>query len=453
MTSFFLLAALLVVAALAILVSGPLGARAASARESDLRATNISLARECQRELQLALDSDAITRDVFEAESARLESDLAVELEALPERESRDGSQATMFVVILFVPVFAGVLYLHLGDPGAVTRARNVGQQTSAQAGAPQGGVEGGARGGAQAGLEGGAEGGAAAGAVAGGTGAADQASGQASGQAANQAPSLAELLPRLEERLAREPDDVDGWRLLGRSYLGIQEFKRAESSLRRAVKLDESDTDTLGQLAEAIAMGRGGELAGEPVEILDKVLEQDPAHPQGLWLRAIAFQQIGEHEAALARFEPLRSLVPDDPAALATIDDMMSRSREALGEQADTGETTVTVTIALSDAARADADADSTVFVYARATDGPPMPLAVARHTVADLPLTVTLDESMAMLPAMSLENFDSVTIGARISSTGEAIASPGDWFAEKHRIDVADDATVELLIDERQP
>lgn len=445
MTSFFLLAALLVVAALAILVSGPLGARAASARESDLRATNISLARECQRELQLALDSDAITRDVFEAESARLESDLAVELEALPERESRDGSQATMFVVILFVPVFAGVLYLHLGDPGAVTRARNVGQQTSAQAGAPQGGVEGGARGGAQAGSAGGA--------TAGGTGAADPAAGQASGQAANQAPALAELLPRLEERLAREPDDVDGWRLLGRSYLGIQEFKRAESSLRRAVKLDESDTDTLGQLAEAIAMGRGGELAGEPVEILDKVLEQDPAHPQGLWLRAIAFQQIGEHEAALARFEPLRSLVPDDPAALATIDDMMSRSREALGEQADTGETTVTVTIALSDAARADADADSTVFVYARATDGPPMPLAVARHTVADLPLTVTLDESMAMLPAMSLENFDSVTIGARISSTGEAIASPGDWFAEKHRIDVADDDTVELLIDERQP
>lgn len=445
MTSFFLLAALLVVAALAILVSGPLGARAASARESDLRATNISLARECQRELQLALDSDAITRDVFEAESARLESDLAVELEALPERESRDGSQATMFVVILFVPVFAGVLYLHLGDPGAVTRARNVGQQTSAQAGAPQGGVEGGARGGAQAGSAGGA--------TAGGTGAADPAAGQASGQAANQAPALAELLPRLEERLAREPDDVDGWRLLGRSYLGIQEFKRAESSLRRAVKLDESDTDTLGQLAEAIAMGRGGELAGEPVEILDKVLEQDPAHPQGLWLRAIAFQQIGEHEAALARFEPLRSLVPDDPAALATIDDMMSRSREALGEQADTGETTVTVTIALSDAARADADADSTVFVYARATDGPPMPLAVARHTVADLPLTVTLDESMAMLPAMSLANFDSVTIGARISSTGEAIASPGDWFAEKHRIDVADDDTVELLIDERQP
>jgi len=446
MTSFFLLAALLVAAAVAILLSGPIGARAKSVRESDLRATNVSLARERQRELRFALDSAAITADEFEAESARLERDLAAELEALPEREARDGSRAIMLLVILFVPVAAGALYLHLGDPGAITRdsASAAGSEPAAPATASQ----------------------------------------SAAGQSAAQAPALAELLPRLEERLAREPDDIDGWRLLGRSYLGVEEFKRAESALRRAVGLDENDADTLSQLAEAIAMGRGGELAGEPVELLEKALVQDAAHPQGLWLRAISLQQTGEHEAALARFEQLRAVIPNDAAALETVDDMMARSQaepgipadvaepgvtasngrneadgetDARGEGGESGEITdtaaVTVSIDLADAARADVTADNTVFIYARATEGPPMPLAVARYTVRDLPLTVTLDESMAMLPAMSLANFDSVTIGARISTTGEAIAATGDWFAEQHDVSVGSDDPIELLIGERQP
>jgi len=449
MTSFFLLAALLVAAAVAILLSGPIGARAKSVRESDLRATNVSLARERQRELRLALDSAAITADEFEAESARLERDLAAELEALPEREARDGSRAIMLLVILFVPVAAGALYLHLGDPGAITRDRAsaAGSEPAAPATAGQ----------------------------------------SAAGQSAAQAPALAELLPRLEERLAREPDDIDGWRLLGRSYLGVEEFKRAESALRRAVGLDEKDADTLSQLAEAIAMGRGGELAGEPVELLEKALVQDAAHPQGLWLRAISLQQTGEHEAALARFEQLRAVIPNDAAALETVADMMAQSQAELGipadvagpgvtasngrneadgetdargesgESGESGEITdtaaVTVSIDLTDAARADVSADNTVFIYARATEGSPMPLAVARYTVRDLPLTVTLDESMAMLPAMNLANFDSVTIGARISTTGEAIAATGDWFAEQHDVIVGSDDPIELLIGERQP
>ena len=112
-----------------------------------------------------------------------------------------------------------------------------------------------------------------------------------------------------------------------------------------------------------------------------------------------------------------------------------------------------VTLSVDLSPEARADAQPGEIVFVYARASDGPPMPLAVARRTVADLPLELTLDESMAMMPAMSLASFPNVTVGARVSKSGNAIAAPGDWFAEREDVAVGESGTIELLIDARRP
>lgn len=447
MTPFFLLAALLVVVALLILLTAPLRARAAGARESDLRATNISLARTRRRELTQALEQGAIEQDVHDDELSQLEHDLASELEGLPEIASRDGTVPALILVGILVPVAAGALYLHLGDPGAVLRSTDAGLASAN--GSPEALPD-------------------------------SNASSDAEEGSARQAPALADLLPRLEERLATEPDDIDGWRLLGRTYLGIEEFDRAAGALRRAVALDEKDASTLGQLAEAVAMSRGGELAGEPVELLDRVLMIDPLNAQGLWLRAIADQQVGEHAQALERFEALRRTISSDAAALATVDDMMARSRADLGVDtgsdvvADTTSDTETdvpvnsagqaasdaevvslaVSVSISDDAIAAVSPDDTVFVYARASSGPPMPLAVARLTVADLPASIVLDESMAMMPSMSLSDFDAVTVGARVSLTGNAVAASGDWFAEQTDIAIEDGASpVTLKINRQQP
>ena len=435
MTLFFLSAALLVLLAVALLLVGPLRVRAnataSAARESDQRATNIALARERRAELAAALAADQIDPETHDRELEQLELALAADLEATPEREVRDGALPAAVLIVVFVPIAAGALYLRLGDPGALERAANAppGSNVTAAAGGADGG-------------------------------------------AADRPPGLDELLPRLEERLAREPDDLQGWRLLGRSYLGMEEFERAAVALERAVALDGQDAATLGQLAEAIAMSRGGALAGEPVALLDRALAIDPADPQGLWLRAIAHQQAGTHRDALALFERLRTAIASDTAAVATIDDMMARSRAALGEtmsgaagepRVEGGDVpapdesspgvSVSLRVDLSPEARAAVDPGDTVFVYARATEGPPMPLAVARHTVAELPLQVTLDESMAMMPGMGLGNFPSITLGARVSPSGDAIAAPGDWYVERDGIAVAEEDTVELLIDAQRP
>ena len=104
-------------------------------------------------------------------------------------------------------------------------------------------------------------------------------------------------------------------------------------------------------------------------------------------------------------------------------------------------------------DAAQAAASGDNTVFIYARASQGPPMPLAVSRVSVSDLPTTVTLDDSMAMIPDMRLSAFPSVTIGARISPSGNPLAQSGDWFAEQNDIPVEETGSISLTIDTQTP
>ena len=89
--------------------------------------------------------------------------------------------------------------------------------------------------------------------------------------------------------------------------------------------------------------------------------------------------------------------------------------------------------------------------FVFARAVNGPPMPLAVLRKTAGDLPLKFELDDSMAVMPTAKLSSAQQVVVGARVSKSGNAIAQPGDLEGSSAAVDVGPDAQVRILIDKR--
>ena len=95
----------------------------------------------------------------------------------------------------------------------------------------------------------------------------------------------------------------------------------------------------------------------------------------------------------------------------------------------------------------------EESLFIYARALQGPKMPLAAARHQVRDLPLELTLDDAGAMMPAMKLSNFEQVVVGARVSRTGGAIAQSGDLRGEISPVPVRDAGLVEVVIDSTVP
>lgn len=434
MIMFFISAALLVALCLLWLLYGLFRS---GHSDTDQEAVNITLARERRQLLDDALADGSIDQPSYDYEREQLEYDLAADLKlensasvngpsgAGHSLSGRSGNIAAAVLVAIFVPVAAGALYLKLGDPGAINPV-DVPQTVTNE-----------------------------------------------------QAPALADLLPQLEARLATNPDDINGWRLLGRSYLSVNEFAKARSAFEQALALDESDVPTLAQLSEAIAMEQDGELAGEPLAYLERANDIDPDHEHTLWLLAIARQQAGDHSAAMAGFDRLASMSQDNPEALATIDEMRSRSIEAMagGEAAaelpNNAEPTddaasqsqaasddaapvgasIDVSVSLSEAALAAVAADNAVFIYARASEGPPMPLAVSRVMVSDLPLTVTLDDTMAMIPAMKLSSFPSVTIGARVSPTGNPLAQSGDWFNETSDILLSATDKLSLTIDSVTP
>ena len=215
-----------------------------------------------------------------------------------------------------------------------------------------------------------------------------------------------------------------------------------------------------MAQLAEAAGMTQQGDLSGEPRALVTR------ANEHALWLLSIARQQAGDHQAAVEGFDILKAKASENPEAIAMIDQMRARSMQALsGEQAtpmtipapvpneEQAEASISVTVDLSDEARAASSDDQVVFIYATATQGPPMPLAVSRLSVADLPVTVVLDNSMAMIPTMTLSTFDSVTVGARISTTGNAVAQQGDWFNEAPNIEPSTTDEISLVIDQQTP
>ena len=98
-------------------------------------------------------------------------------------------------------------------------------------------------------------------------------------------------------------------------------------------------------------------------------------------------------------------------------------------------------------------ADAEAQVFVFAKALNGPPMPLAAARHQVKDLPLEVTLDDASAMTPEMKLSNYAEIKVGARISLSGNAVAQSGDLAGEVSPVVVAAGELIEVVIDSVVP
>jgi cytochrome c-type biogenesis protein CcmH len=251
----------------------------------------------------------------------------------------------------------------------------------------------------------------------------------------------------QLSERMKENPDDVEGWRLLGRTYRSLERFADARDALKQANDRQPQDAEILSEYAEVMGLSASPpSLVGEPEKLLDAALAIDADNQRALFLKGYALQQQGDLQGALTRWERLLSLIPAGEAP-PTLVAQIEQTRQQLGQApgstppaagpstapatqgaADTAEARVTVQVTLDPALAAKVQPDQTLFVFARAENGPPMPLAVTRLTASQLPATVTLTDSMGMVEGLKLSSFPRIVVGARISTTGRANASPGD-------------------------
>ena len=298
--------------------------------------------------------------------------------------------------------------------------------------------------------------------------------------EAASQRPSQADFTAMAEllaERLKTTPDDVEGWTMLGRSYSVLERFALALQAFQRVLALRPQDAQAHADVADAMAMTNDRTLDGEPERLIARALVLDPDNAKALGLAGtIAFER-GDGATAARHWErALKATQPDS--------EMASRLREAVDEarksaglaalplaSATTAATatanaiaaatataaarvaaispaaapagpagagsdgarvgpaaSVQARITLAPALAARAAPGDTVFIFARSPQGGKAPLAIQRRQVQDLPIDITLDDSMAMSPAMRLSTVSQVVIGARISKSGNAMPQPGD-------------------------
>lgn len=270
--------------------------------------------------------------------------------------------------------------------------------------------------------------------------------------RSAESAPSVEQMVAGLEARLASEPDDLRGWAMLGRSYAVLERPADAARAFARANQLSGSNNpELLIAEAEALGLANQHDLRGRPTELLEAALALAPNHFRALWYAGIAASQRQDGGAARAYFERVAAQ-PDLPPELARLLETEFGIRAAADEPPADG-LYFDLTVDLSEDARKGLPPQGVLFVYARALNGPPMPLAVSRQSLpGQWPVTVRLDDSMGMMAGMKLSDHEAWRITARVSASGNAQPSSGDWIGDI-RLDAVPQAPVDVVIGERVP
>lgn len=277
--------------------------------------------------------------------------------------------------------------------------------------------------------------------------------------------PPMEQAIAGLAERLAREPDDAQGWLLLGRAYKSTERFAEARAALARALALTPDAPDVLVETAEAQALSTpGARFDGEPLTLLQRALERDPNHQRGLWLLGIAQFQSGDTDTASATWEKLIATLPEDSpmrdSLRQRIDEL--KAQTGLAASADTPSVPalevppaprLDIRVNLAPELAQRVAPDDVLFVFARAAEGSRAPLAIQRLRAADLPLSITLDDSHAMVPQMNLSSAARIVVGARISRSGNAQAQSGDLETLSEPLSNSHKAVITLSIDQIVP
>jgi cytochrome c-type biogenesis protein CcmH len=242
----------------------------------------------------------------------------------------------------------------------------------------------------------------------------------------------LQQLIKHISAHLKQRPEDVEGWAMLARCYNLLHRFEEAAGAYWHALRFAPDQADLLADYADTVATQQQGDLAGQPTELIERALAIDPTHWKALALAGRAAFQRGDYEHAIVHWEKLKATAPADSPVAKTVDAWIADARAASGPE-PTGPSAITDAavagvVSLSPKLAGVVGPRDSLFVFARAADGPPMPLAVLRKEVTDLPFAFSLDDSMAMAPEMKISRFSEVIVGARISKSGTPLPQSGD-------------------------
>lgn len=276
------------------------------------------------------------------------------------------------------------------------------------------------------------------------------------------QAQAMAHMSPQqrvqvLEGMAQEAPENPEIWYSLAQGYLAMRSLSQADEAYTKLFTLVGEDAALLGEYAQNLFFIAGNRYTQEVSTLVERALAADPNNDTALGLKGIDAFEREDYGAAIRYWQQILQMLPEgrdaqalqagiqraqalmDPAGAAEV----SSVSPAKGAQ-------IEIELSLSAQLLKETSAEQTVFVYARAVNGPPMPLAAQRLQVQDLPTQVVLNDAMAMTPEFKLSSFEQVAVVARVSKSGSVAPAPGDLEGRVASIPLKETpARVKLVID----
>lgn len=457
MTAFWVISGILIVVALLFIVPTLLKTRNEQEERVERDAVNVTVYRDQLAELEKDLENDILTQEQYSQSKQELQQRM---LQDIPDQEEdvvikKTGKLANIAistVIVMTLPIAAVYLYLEIGDTRGLLPQAQLANVTQMQ-------QHPGSNNDAPAGHD-----------------------------------NFMSVLDNLITRLNNNPEDIEGWFMLARTYAIMKRYDEAASTYARLNQMIPDDPQILSDYADVLAMTNDGSLIGKPSELIAEALNLDPDYPKALALAGTVEYEKKEFSQAAAFWERLLAVIPGEsqlaqsvresiadarsladkesglqPAQVAdaggkinagedksgnNISDIESQQsvQDVSSSSAESSSLSISGTVAISDAISSSVNPNDTLFIYARAETGPKMPLAILRLKASDLPTVFTLTDEMAMTPTMKLSTFPNVVIEARISKSGQAVPSSGDLQGLSNPVKIGDN-NVAIMIDSRIP
>jgi len=395
---------------------------------------NIAIIKQQLKELEADMEAGELEQEQYIASRHDLEKALLADLNTGSNNKASEAKSGrwAMFVIPVIIVIIALPTYFKIGSPDIIPRLDNPAsmQQPTAQNG-PQH---------------------------------------SAAGQPKT---SMEELVVKLAKRMESEPENIEGWKMLGRSYISLGHIQEALKVYEKALKLDRKDVDLLMGYATTMAMTRDNQFQGMPAELINQAYQLAPENPNVLWLKGNIHYQAGEFQQAVIIWEKVMSKLQPGSEEATTVAEYLKDARSRLpagttvpaAPQANAAPATTTkssgtgaaeaihVTVTLDPALQSKIQGNETLFIFARAVNGPRVPLAVVRKTARDLPITLVMDDSMAMAAQFALSKYPQVIVEARITKSGKPSASSGDLEGHVSSVKPGQTETVNLIINSVNP
>ena len=407
MITFYLAAAALVVVALALLLRPWWGAGPGTVGADALPALNAAIHRDRLAELERDRSNGTLSADDFAEAREELQRQLLDDTAATEVVVAATASRRGGIAIAILLPLIAVGLYALLGSPAAVLSVTAQTQRATAD---------------------------------------------------------MEQLAARLASKLEQNPDNPEGWSMLARSYTSMGRWDEAERAYGRIGPDLNRNAELLAEFAEMLVQKNNG-FDDRSRDLIGKALRLEPNNMLALFLGGgEAFSSEKYAQAATLWERLLPQLEPGSEDAR-MVEGNLTKARERSGVRPGSAATqgagkqpgnaaakSVSGRVELAPALKAKANPDDVVFIFARAVDGPRMPLAAQRARVADLPLDFMLDDSQSVMQGATISSVDSVRIEVRVSKSGTANPGKGDLTGKSPAVKPGAKG-VKIVIDQIDP